>query len=61
MQRNKGLRKFCFILFILFAVWPAFCSSYFVAPDGNDSSTGNIKHPFKTIPKAVSIANRCGN
>jgi hypothetical protein len=55
MQRNKGLRKFCFILFILFAVCPAFCSSYFVAPDGNDSGTGTIKHPFKTISKAVSI------
>ncbi len=55
MQRNKGLRNFCFILFILFAVCPAFCSSYFVAPDGNDSSNGAIKHPFKTIPKAVSI------
>ena len=61
MKRNNGLRNFCFILFILFAVCPAHCSQFFVDPNGNDSGNGTIKHPFKTIPKAVSIANRCGN
>jgi hypothetical protein len=55
MQRNKELRKFCFILFILFAVCPAYCTDYYVAPNGNDSNDGSIDHPFKTIDHAVSL------
>jgi hypothetical protein len=54
MQRNKELKKFCFILFILFAACPAYCTDYYVATDGNDSNPGDIDHPFKTIGKAVS-------
>ncbi|MGD0784664.1 MAG: dockerin type I domain-containing protein [Sedimentisphaerales bacterium] len=43
------------ILGILFAVCPAYCSTYFVDPNGSDSSTtGDINHPYKTIPKAVT-------
>jgi hypothetical protein len=56
MQRNKGLRKFCFILFILFSVYSAKASVYFVAVDGNDINSGTIDHPFKTIPKAAGLA-----
>jgi hypothetical protein len=55
MQRNKRLRKFCFILFILFGACPAYCSTYFVATDGSDSNSGTIESPFKTINKAVTL------
>ena len=41
------------ILCILFAACPAYCSVYFVAPDGNDGNIGDINNPFKTIGKAV--------
>jgi len=42
------------ILCIFFAVCPAYCSVYFVAPDGNDSNIGtDINHPFQTITKAA--------
>jgi hypothetical protein len=40
---------------ILFGACPAYCTDYYVAPDGNDSNDGSIDHPFKTIPKAVSM------
>ena len=44
------------ILGILFAVCPAYCSTYFVDPNGNDgSTTGDINHPYKTIGKAVGM------
>jgi hypothetical protein len=45
----------CFILLTLFAICPGYCSQYFVAQDGNDENNGTIRHPFKTIPKAVSL------
>ncbi|MCJ7779093.1 MAG: right-handed parallel beta-helix repeat-containing protein [Sedimentisphaerales bacterium] len=45
------------MLWIFFAASPAYCSTYFVATDGNDSNDGlSIDHPFKTIPKAVGVA-----
>ena len=44
-----------FVLGMSFAVCPAYCSSFFVAPDGNDSSDGSIDHPFRTIGKAVGL------
>jgi len=53
---QKEVRKHCIVLLILFAVCPAYCNQYFVAADGNDSSSGTINHPFKTIPKAASLA-----
>jgi hypothetical protein len=41
---------------MLFAVCPAYCSTYFVATDGNDTTgDGSIGSPFKTIPKAVNM------
>jgi pectate disaccharide-lyase len=43
------------ILWMLFAACPAYCSTYFVDPNGNDSNTGDFNHPFKTIPKAVTM------
>jgi hypothetical protein len=55
MQRNKRLRKFCFILFILFAVCPAYCSTYYVATDGSDYGSGTIDDPFQTISYAVQL------
>jgi hypothetical protein len=44
------------MLWILFAACPAYCSTYFVDPNGNDSNTGDINHPYKTITKGVSMA-----
>jgi hypothetical protein len=55
MQKGNKVIKYSFILLILFAVCPAFCSEYFVATDGNDINSGTIDSPFKTIPKAVSL------
>jgi hypothetical protein len=44
------------MLWILFAAYPAYCTDYYVAPDGNDSNDGlSIDHPFKTIGKGVSV------
>ena len=44
------------MLWILFAAYPAYCSTYYVDPNGNDSNVGDINHPFKTIGKGVSTA-----
>jgi len=42
-------------MWILFAACPAYCSTYFVDPNGNDSNSGDINHPFQTIPHAVGV------
>ena len=54
---HQRQRVFIFIFGILFAISPAYCiNTYFVATDGNDSSTtGDINHPYKTINKGVSM------
>jgi len=45
-----------FVLCVLFAACSAYCSTYFVDPNGNDTTgNGSIGSPFKTIPKAVSL------
>ncbi|MFA5292838.1 MAG: carbohydrate-binding protein [Phycisphaerae bacterium] len=41
---------------IFFVVCPAYCSDYFVDPNGNDSNPGTIDYPFATIPTAVTAA-----
>jgi hypothetical protein len=51
-QRHRSIRLV--ILCILLFAWPAYCTDYFVAPDGNDSNDGSIDHPLATIPEAVS-------
>jgi Right handed beta helix region len=43
------------MLCVFFAACPAYCSTYFVDPNGNDSNVGDINHPFKTIPHAVGV------
>jgi hypothetical protein len=40
---------------ILFAACPAYCSTYYVDPNGNDSNSGDINHPFKTITHAADL------
>jgi hypothetical protein len=60
LQRRQHL-LFALMLCILFGVYPAYCSTYFVATDGNDSSTtGDINHPYKTIGKAVGVVTAGG-
>ena len=44
------------MLWILFAACPAYCSTYFVDPNGNDSNAGDFNHPYKTITKGVNMA-----
>ncbi len=55
-KRWQCLAILLLILGMLLAVCPAYCSSYFVAPDGSDSNSGTIDSPFKTIGKGVSVA-----
>ncbi len=52
-QRRQRL-LLSIILCIFFAAPLSYCSTYFVATDGNDSNIGDINHPFKTIGKGVS-------
>ncbi len=55
MLIRKEARRYGIVLFILFAVCPAYCSNtYYVATTGNDSNDGSIDRPFKTIPRAVT-------
>ncbi len=42
---------------MLFGACPAYCTDYYVAPDGNDSNSGTIESPFKTINHAVGEVN----
>jgi hypothetical protein len=57
--QTRGRRQYILILLltmgILFGACPAYCTDYYVAPDGNDSNDGSIDHPFKTIGKAVGL------
>ncbi len=57
MQTNLQRQSFLIlILGILFAVSPAYCSTYFVDPNGNDTTgDGSIDSPWKTIPKAAGL------
>lgn len=50
------MKKGTFILCLLsFWVINVFGSSYYVAPGGNDSNSGTLSSPFKTLEKAVSL------
>jgi hypothetical protein len=57
MQVNHQRQSFLILIFvILFAVGPAYCSTYFIDPNGNDTTgTGSIDSPWKTIPKAAGL------
>jgi hypothetical protein len=45
------------LMWILFAACPAYCSTYYLAPDGNDTyGDGSIGNPWQKIPKAVTAA-----
>ncbi len=45
------------VLCLLYAALPAFCTTYYVDPNGNDTTgDGSISNPWKTIPKAYNAA-----
>jgi len=59
MQRNKKARKHSFVLIMLWmllAVCPAYCNTYYVDPNGSNGNPGDIDHPYQTINKGVSMA-----
>jgi hypothetical protein len=44
------------MLYIFLVARPAFCSTYYVATNGNDTTgDGSVDFPWQTIPKAVTI------
>jgi hypothetical protein len=53
---KRTLWRLPLMLWILFAACPAYCSTYFVDPNGSDSNSGDINHPFKTITKGETVA-----
>jgi hypothetical protein len=60
LQISRGRQCFFSLLLalgMLFAACPAYCNTYFVAPDGSDSNSGTIESPFKTIDHAVGLVN----
>jgi hypothetical protein len=56
MKRAFWQQVLLLMLWILCAACPAYCSTFFVDPNGNDSNVGDINHPFQTIGKGVSMA-----
>jgi hypothetical protein len=56
IQINKKVKNYFFVLVILVAACLANGSTYYVDPNGTDSGSGDIGHPFKTIPYAVGLA-----
>lgn len=54
---KRTLKRLSLMLWILFAACPAYCSTYYVDPNGSDSNTGlDVNNAFKTIPHAVTLA-----
>jgi len=56
MKRAFWRQVLLLMLSMFFAASTAYCSTYYVDPNGNDSNDGSINHPFKTIPTAVTAA-----
>ncbi len=55
---NLNLAKLIMIALLFFGVsGEAFAATYYVSPSGNDSSSGLIGTPFKTIQHAADIVN----
>jgi hypothetical protein len=52
------MRHYAFVIFcVLFVSCPAYCSTYYIDPNGNDTTgDGSIGSPWQTIPKAVTAA-----
>ena len=44
------------LLMLVMGVNVVFADSYYVSPSGNDKDVGTIKKPFKTIMKALDVA-----
>lgn len=56
MERTH-VRKACFtaVVLVLFAAQVR-TQTYYIATTGSDSSAGTLDNPFRTIPKAISVA-----
>jgi hypothetical protein len=54
---KRTILRLPLMLWIVFAASTAYCSTYYVDPNGNDTTgDGSIGSPWKTIPKAVTAA-----
>lgn len=54
----RTVKKFLLttVTLLLVAVAELFGQTYYVATTGSDSSDGSFDHPFRTIPKGISVA-----
>ena len=41
--------------FFIYLNMPAYAEEYFISPDGNDNSSGNLSSPFRTLEKTANI------
>jgi hypothetical protein len=53
---KRFILRLSLMLWILFAAYPVYGSTYYVATYGNDSNVGDINHPFATIYHGESVA-----
>jgi signal peptidase I len=59
MKMGKLLKCYSIVisLVIIFGIGEALAATYYVSPTGNDSNSGLIGAPFKTIQRAADIVN----
>ena len=55
-------RRNLLLIMLVLICFPAFCEKhiYYVSVKGNDNAAGTLKSPFKTVQRAVEIAQRHG-
>jgi len=57
VRKSNFLVTFLMLLFSLFLIGEVNATIYYVAPNGNDSNSGSISAPFRTIQRAADIVN----
>ena len=56
MEENSVKKVLWDVILSLLLVSSLNAQTYYVATTGSDSSDGSLDHPFRTIPKAISVA-----